>query len=190
MPLSAGCFKEAVMSSFAFLKEQFGFDCTNADDLFVQYKSNSLAISIWYDSYSFEVDLIFSRPGINEYRLPELMSLYGVEFEWGGTYAQASTPEALCKVVNAIATTLRQYGAALLGNDLKIFEQLAEQRRQSAIRAELNENRKKADAAWREKDCAGSVRLLEPIKSQLSPHETKRLEYARKWSGRIRSEPQ
>lgn len=191
MPLPAGCFKVAVLSSFAFLGEQFGFDCTDASDFSVQYKSDSLTITIWHDPYSYEADLTFFRTAFEEcrYSLSELMTLYGVEFEWGGTYAQASTPKALRKVITAIAVTLFQHGVALLNDDPMVFEQLADQSRQSAARAKLDEISKKADTAWRMKDYAGLIRLLEPIQAQLSPHETKRLEYARKRSGSVGSEP-
>lgn len=184
MALPMGLFKETVMSSFAFLTETYGFEYTHANETAAQYESSFLSIAIRYDPYSSEIDLSFSRPEVEcPYSLAELMALNEIEFEWGGTYAQASTPQALRKVVHAFALVLRQYGAGLLAGDLKVFDQLTEKQRQCTARTELDEIRKRADEAWQKKDYAELAHLLEPIQAWLSPHESRRLEYARKRSG-------
>lgn len=177
-----GFFKETVLLAFTFLVEPYSFDCTQANETAVQYDSDFLSIAVCYDPYSAEVSLTFSRPRHDEcpYSLAELMELYGAEFEWGGTFAQASTPQALQKVLHTFATALIHCGAALLNGDQETFKLLDGKRRQSLVRATMDEARRNADTAWRERDYPELVRILKPIQAQLSLHEAGRLEYALK----------
>lgn len=171
-------FKEAALSSFAFLTEVYGFECVKTtQDWLVEYRSGVLKITLCYDSYSSDVDLTLSRLE-ERYSLAELMLLLDVRFEWGGTSAQASTSAALRKVVEVMGTVVRHHAADLLDGDGRVFDRLDEQCKRLQAQAKLDEICRKADAAWRSRDYVALIRLLQPVQGSLSPHETKRLEYA------------
>jgi len=83
-----------------------------------------------------------------------------------------------------LASQIARYMDAGLFDDPKLFEHLRNitdhSIRQYAREADLSTTRQELDVAWREKNYAKVVDLLEPVHAELTGSELKKLEFSKK----------
>ena len=104
----------------------------------------------------------------------------GREYRYWGSDDQ----QELAKGVERLAALLQRYGASALAGDTAFFERMDAigTQRVAAFAEEVRveQERPKAEAAFREKRFGEAVRLYEGIEASLTPTEQRKLEIARK----------
>jgi len=152
----------------------------------VRFESERAYVLVYYDAESFEIGLeIGPLNGVGErYPMSAIMRL--VDPDKAGEYRDyaADTRMGVAHGVCLLAVQFRGYVEAGLLDDPKVFERLREVseswKRQYAKDVRLTKVRNELDSAWREKNYRKVVELLEPILSDLTPSERKKLELSRK----------
>ena len=182
-------FPDAVLSSFKFLVEDFGFSCVTHDVTYVRYESRDIFVNVYHGRASFELNVEIGEQVSREFpenpfTLGEILnSLNPQEAENYQPY-QVRTAESVKKFVAEMARLVKEYAPpALMGNH-DFFQQISETRQQRSdelLRSwDLNRARRDVEKSWQKKDFKHIVEVYEPVKEYLTPAETKKLEYAKK----------
>jgi hypothetical protein len=199
-------FAEITMESFDFLVSEFGFRRVLSSDTLVQYESDRVYIEVYHDPQSLEVGVVvgllddstrldqiittvssravIGRPTAEfQFTLDEIARLlHGIKPDVVLQPFVASREDAE-RFIPRLANALRKLGPLLLTGDRELFLLLADKRSEDAQRftreMELSQTREKANRAWQSKQYAKVVSLLEPFRSDLTPAEAKKLEYAK-----------
>jgi hypothetical protein len=185
-------FKDAVLSSFEFLRT-YGLAPISEDVTFVRYESDAVFVNVYHGRGSFEIGVEIGRLDRTEkYGLDYVVSWAG-KLAWEtegfgrGTMFQVSTREGVQNTVPKVAELVKKYGDAFLRGNPAFYEELQKANERSSVEYEreqmLTRIRKEADAAWTAKDFARVAELLQPIWSDLTEVESKRLAYAEKHAG-------
>ena len=103
-----------------------------------------------------------------------------------GNDFQVSTREGVQNIVPKVAALVKKYGDQFLSGRAAFYDELLKANEQASVAYEreqmLSRIRKEADAAWTAKNFARVAQLLQPVRSDLSEVESKRLAYAEKHS--------
>jgi len=179
-------FSMAVRRAFAFL-DGFGFREVCEAATIVRYATERVFLNVYHGRSSFElgieVGLLEARGEQHGYSLGEFVRL--VDPAEAGRLKNdcATTANEVAYGVARLATRVQQYLARVLRGDEAIFPELARQRREwaDAFAADISYRQvgPKAAAAFREKRYSEAADLYESVKSQLSPAELMKLEYAK-----------
>jgi hypothetical protein len=179
-------FPKAVSESFSFLSSR-GFRQVWADPNSVRYESQHAYVTVFHEELSYEIDLeigsidqrsmCFPRSTIMLLFEPEKLALPDSR-----SYV-AQTAEQISRGVSKLASQFAGYVNAGLFDDPKLFEHLRDvsdrRSRERAEEIELADVRQKLEAAWRERNYAEVVNLLEPMRAELTGSELKKLEFSR-----------
>lgn len=184
-------FKDAVLANFKFLSE-YGLKPVNREDTFVRYESKKVFANVYHGRGSYVIGVEIGRLDRPEkYGLGYIVSWAGKqvwEAEGFGrtTIFQVSTPEGVRNVVPKVAELTKRYGSPFLSGKPDFYDELekANERSKAAYSHAqmLLRIREEANTAWAAKDFARVAELLEPVKSDLTAVESKRLTYAEKHS--------
>jgi hypothetical protein len=182
-------FEEAVLGSFEFLLP-YGLKPVERNATFVRYESKQLFVNVYHGRASFEIGVeIGSRNHTLKYQLSYIVHLAGTsawEAEGFGrvTMFQVSSREGVQRFVPKVAELLKKYGNPFFQGDAAFYDGLEEADRLASVeytrRQRLEGVRKKANAAWSEKDLPRVAELYRTMRDQLTEIETKRLAYAEK----------
>lgn len=162
-----------------------GLSCTSASESEVLYEDARVFLSLSFDngrSYELSVRCGPKASPIEPARLSEIMRLENSpeDVKIDGLISSTATALHTC-LVRLSDLTMRYAPIAFNASDAW-YERLAELRREEsrkyAVRSDLISSRKEADAAWKQKDFAGVVAALAPVRFYLSTSERKRLDYA------------
>lgn len=185
-------FAEAVLSAFNFLTKEYGFHLVKADATFVRYESPHVFVNVYHGRASYELGFEIGRlidmagQGEHPFSLAMVIELMGAQIETGYTLLQASSPERVKKYVPKLADLVKKYAASALKNDSNTFKLLAETRSRMSDEIhkdmKLKDTREDAEKAWREKNYSKLASLYESISEDLTPAESKKLDYAKKHS--------
>jgi len=179
-------FPKAVSDSFSFLSSR-GFRQVLAESNRVRYESQHAYVTVFHEELSYEIDLeigsiddrsmCFPRSTIMLLFEPEKLAL-----PESRSYV-AQTAEEIARGVSKLASQFAGYVNAGLLDDSKLFEHLRDvsdrRLRERAEEVELADVRQKLEVAWHEKNYAKVVDLLEPMRSELTGSEQKKLEFSK-----------
>ncbi|MBI3867401.1 MAG: hypothetical protein HY299_02635 [Verrucomicrobia bacterium] len=180
-------FAEEVKTQFSFL-ETSGFRCVRSEATFVRFESPTAGVNVYHGRQSFEIGLEIesaSSPTDN-YSLSEVLRL--VDRKRGERYRNYATHtmQGVAEGVRKLAE-LFQHCIGIL-NDKELFLHLRLQRKELAkdyaLETQLEQARRKAEAAWRTKDYAAVVEALKPSRAALTETEVAKLEFAEKQCGK------
>jgi hypothetical protein len=187
-------FKEAVLSSFTFLRG-YGFSPVRAESTFVRYEATrpssgkSLFLNVYHGRGSYELGVeiglcdqdqaTLTLPLILEWAAREQRKEPGQK-----AIFQVSTRDGVKRFVPKLAELVQKHAKPFLKGDIKAYQSAAEHvRRGSALYEkdmQLRRVREQAEGAWHGKDYEQVVNVYEPFKEDLSQSENMRLEYAKK----------
>lgn len=178
-------FKEAVISSFAFLRS-YGLRPVQQDVTFVRYESVTVFLNVYHGRGSYEIGVEIGRlDGPEKYALGYIVSWAGKwEHEGFGkhTMFQVSSREGVQEFVPKVAELVRKYGEPFLRGETAFYDKLREANRRASLeftKQQMIEGiRKKAEAAWHEKDYTQVAELYGRMRDELSEVESRRLNYA------------
>jgi len=185
-------FKDAVLSSFGFLRS-YGLKAIEEDVTFVRYESNAVFVNVYHGRGSFEIGVEIGRLDRPEkYGLDYIVHWAGKQ-AWDaegfgrGTMFQVSTREGVHNIVPKVAELVKKYGDPFLTGRPTFYSELQKANERASVAYEreqlLTRIRKEADAAWTAKDLGRVAELLQPVRSDLTEVESKRLAYAEKHRG-------
>lgn len=181
-------FAEEVKAHFSFL-ETSGFRCVRAEATFVRFESPTASVNVYHGRRSFEIGLeMESTPSPTDaYSFSEILRL--VDREQGERYRNYATHTAqgVAEGVARLAELFQRCIAAGILNDRQLFARLKVQRvelaRNYALETQLEQARRKSEAAWRAKDYAAVVAALKPLRAALTAAEVGKLEFAERQCG-------
>jgi hypothetical protein len=185
-------FKDAVLSSFEFLKA-YGLTPVEENDTFLRYQSDAAFVNVYHGRGSFEIGVEIGRLDRPEkYGLGYIVSWAGKQ-AWEaegfgrGTMFQVSSREGVHNIVPKVAELVKKYGDSFLTGRPAFYDELQKANDGASVAYEreqmLTRIRKEADAAWTAKDFGRVAELLQPVHSDLTEVESKRLAYAEKHRG-------
>jgi hypothetical protein len=179
-------FAKAVSDSFSFLSSR-GFRQVSADSNSVRYESQYAYVTVFHEARSYEIDLEIGSIDDRSTSFPRstIMLLFEPEklaLPESRSYV-AQTAEQIALGVSKLASQFAGYVNAGLFDDPKLFEHLRDESdrrlRERAEEIELSDVRQKLEVAWREKNYAKVVDLLEPMRAELTGSELKKLEFSK-----------
>jgi hypothetical protein len=177
---SALRFAEEVKDCFSFL-ETLGFRRVLSDATFVRFESPRANLNIYHGRRSFEIGLeIESRS--DAYSFSEILRL--LDQEQGEQYRNyaAQTAQGVADGVRKLADLLRRSLATGILDDKQLFARLEVQRKKLANNyareTQLEQARRKSEAAWRKKDYMRVVNALKPLRAALTATEAAKLKFA------------
>lgn len=185
-------FKAAVLSSFAFLEQHYGFSNTvlrpSPHSVVVRYESRSLFVNLVFGPPAYEPEMSFGRLGVDDRQ-------GGFSFEAGDLIQLASrrgwTPnlkpdDAIARQVAWFASLLQECGQPCLLGDPSVYEEMKSRREAQVAEWQRDERTRRRDneidAAWQAKDYRAVVGLCSAYEGTLSKLNQKRLEFAKKIS--------
>lgn len=178
-------FAEEVKDRFSFL-EGLGFHCVRSEATFVRFESPKAGINVYHGRHSFEIDLeIESTPSATDaYSFSEILRLAdSKQAERYRNYA-THTAQGVAEGVRQLAELFQRCIAAGILKGDQLFSRLKLQReklgRNYALETQLEQARKKSEAAWNKKDYAAVVKALSPLRAALTATEVGKLEFAEK----------
>ncbi|MGO4882158.1 MAG: hypothetical protein ACLP59_15195 [Bryobacteraceae bacterium] len=185
-------FKDAALSSFEFLRT-YGLKSVGEDVTLVRYESDAVFVNVYHGRGSFEIGVEIGRLDRPEkYGLDYIVSWAGKQ-AWEaegfgrGTMFQVSTLEGVQNIVPKVAQLVKKYGDPFLSGRPAFYDELQKANERASVAFEreqmLSRIRKEADAAWTAKDFPRVAELLQPVRSDLTEVESKRLAYAEKQIG-------
>ena len=182
--LPGSVFPNAVSGCFSFLRS-FGFEQIQVNVDSVRYESVRTYILIFYETYSFEIGLEIGSLIEKSMRFPMSAVIRLFEPEEADRYRDyaAQTAEEIERGVSKLASQIARYANAGLFDDPELFEHLRDVTDHSIRKhwreSELSYMRQKLEIAWREKNYAKVVDLLEPMRADLTRSELKKLEFSK-----------
>jgi hypothetical protein len=178
-------FAEEVEDSFSFLKP-LGFRRARSEPTFVRFESPQASINVYHGRRSFEIGLEIESP-TDAYSFSEILRL--VDREQGEKYRNYAThtTQGVVEGVGKLAERFQRCIAAGILNDKQLFSRLKLQRQELAtnyaLETQLQQARRKAEVAWRNKDYASVVEAFKPLRAALTATEVGKLEFAEKQCG-------
>ena len=178
-------FAETVERKFTFLAAH-GFKRVQNEPTFVRFESRCLYVNVYHGRQSYEMELEIGPCGTSNasYSMSDLIRL--LEPRKADEYRRyaAHIAKDVAKGVQRLASLFRRYVDAGVFDDGKIFERL-QKSRNAAVHdywkeMKLTQVRQQLDAAWQAKNYTKIIELLEPLRSDLSPTELRKLNYAKR----------
>lgn len=180
-------FAEEVKVRFAFL-ETLDFRCVRSEATFVRFESPRTKVSVYHGRRSFEIGLEIESASAptdaptDAYSFSEILRL--VDRKQGEQYKNYAThtAEGVAEGVGKLSGLFQRCIAAGILNDKQLFKRLKLQReelaRNYALQTQLEQARRKSEAAWRTKDYAAVVEALKPFRAALTATEVGKLEFS------------
>lgn len=184
-------FVDFVRKDFQFLEIEYNFKLTqaktNLSNSSVRYESEKVFVGVYYHPARYECDAAIGLNSNNNrsYSIGELLALEK-DFDLTPNYSfdKLTQAEITERNVSWLASILQKYGEKYLQGNLPAFEKL---RKDSETKAEIytqkiinEQQRRKAEEAWKRKDYDAVVEIYKSIKNFLSQSEKKKLEYSEK----------
>jgi hypothetical protein len=175
-------FAQEVKGRFSFLKT-LGFRCVSSEATFVRFESARASINVYHGRQSFEIGLEIASPP-DTFSFSEILRL--VDRKQGAQYRNfvTHTAQGIAEGVGKLEELFQRCVAAGILDDKQLFTRLKAQReglaRNYALETQLVQARRNSVAAWREKDYAGVVKALKPLRAALTAAEIGKLEFAEK----------
>ncbi len=181
-------FRRAVLDSFGFLVDEYGFRSAEEKPTLVRYESDTVGVRVYHGRQSYELDVEFiDLDGVENappLKLLDVLRLEGKEQEMPHGFFQSSKPGGVRRLVDKLAQLTREYASEILRGNRMYFRRLSVLRSEMATKEELrrraSELRHAVDAAWRSGDYSRVVELFEELEEPLTPAEKKKLEIARR----------
>jgi hypothetical protein len=183
-------FPEAVLNSFRFLVEDFGFLVVRQEATYLRFESDAVFVNVYHGRASYEVGVEIgelqkaNKLSERSFTLGEIIAMTNFEMGSNFRFYQATRPELIQNCVAETAGLVKGYSRAALIGDRNFFEGLSNIRsrisREYLKGMEMGRVRQDAEAAWREKNYEELVELYESVKGDLTPAEVKKLEYAKR----------
>jgi len=185
-------FAGTVKQTFSFLIQDYGMECTaERKNSFIKvcYASKDVFLYVHFDTYSYELGLEVGLLSVGSkescfYSLAEVLEVVlGKDHEYT-TFCQSSTKDGVEEYIKHFSEIVKNHYEPALQNRKDFFECLALAKSASAELSmrnlRLQDVRKEAAEAWDNKDYSRLVELYEPIRSELTNAELKKLDYALK----------
>ena len=189
MPEPSASFEDAVLISFAFLEQQYGFSKSiirpTQQAVVVRYESRSLFVNLTFGPPAYEPEMSFGRLGIDDrqggfnFEAGDLIQLKGCQ----GWKLNLVSSDAIVGQVAWFASLLNGCGKPCLLGDPTIYAEM-KSRREALVSDWQRDERNKAktngiDVAWKAKDYRTVVELCSEYEGELSSINQKRLEFAK-----------
>ncbi|MBU0744262.1 MAG: hypothetical protein KKE11_02690 [Gammaproteobacteria bacterium] len=184
-------FIETVRNNFVFLEREYNFKCIKASPTFVRYESDNVFVNIYhdYDRLAYEISadigcLNKSYELCRPYSIGFVMRMCSEEEADNYKLFVAKTPEAVKKGIEELVIIFKKYTKDLLKGDSTLFDRLQKKREEfidNGIKKDyLSGVRSKVETAFNVRKFSEVVKLYESMIDDLTPVESKKLEYARK----------
>jgi hypothetical protein len=181
-------FAPAVLASFRFLGE-FGLHPVKQNPTFVRYESPAVFVNIYHGRSSFELGVEVGR--LAESALPVTLfeivnAADAADAEGFGHHVmfQVGTAEGVAQFVPKLASLIEKYGVPFLRGQEDAYRDIEQRRSQHIVQNQKEQNlrntRAKVEVAWQAKDFAKVVEQFNPVRSDLTEIETRKLSYAQK----------
>jgi hypothetical protein len=177
------------LSVFAFLITDHGLRCTHADQNLITYESQTLFVVVYHDPRSYEVGVDLGKLGDGSKRrrsfaLVELMRLESQRKAEDFCLPAVVKSDQMRPALVNLAELLKTYGGRVLSGDLSVLTQVRNEsarfERELATETRLQRVKSTANAAFREQQYLTAAALYESIEEDLSPAESRKLQYAKK----------
>jgi len=181
-------FTEAVAQYIAPMLIARGFTCTEKSIYSVRFQSANVALVVYHDRLSYEIELYCARLTFpsERYSLADLVEASLTPDSENQVFFQASQKEGVTVCIKAIADILLRHGESFLAGDATAYQQIGDTTRRNAAAYEKQSAQRPihsaAEIAWRQHDYAKVRYLYEPIEGDLTLVERKKLDYARSHS--------
>jgi hypothetical protein len=181
-------FFETVDKHFLFLKNAYQFKSIIISDSYIRYESESVFVNIQIDSHR-TCEISISLGELNKlydgaerpFSLAEVINLQKLDET---TYLKATNSIALESSIEKLALLLAEHCKEYLKNSELAFKRLSKFRDSQCLAYEeeayLEQQRRQALFAWKNKNFHDVVKAYLSIKKHLSQGELKKLSYARK----------
>ena len=168
------------------LATQYGMTFSEGSEWSLRYDSSAVFLAVYFDyGRSFELGVEIGQKSLQPERpfsLAEILRLRSAPSADRIDRLSALQPDSLMPALKALKSLVETYAGDFLNGDESSFAQLAVQRNMEAVsyavQRDLRLARKRAAAAWSEKDYRAVVEALSPMRFHLTPAETKCLEYS------------
>ncbi len=123
-------FPEAVLASFRFLVEDFGFSVVAHETTYLRFESDDVFVNVYHGRASYEVGVEVGelRKGDNtperSFTLGEIVAMTDYEMGASFHFYQATTRELIDKFVFETAEIVKRYSRSALIGDKNFFEGL------------------------------------------------------------------
>ena len=170
---------------FGYLESEMGYRRTESTPSRIRFESPTVFVELVYDgNRSYELGLLVGRVGSQNppFTIDEILRLRGALEAKAFSLEQVTTRDALDRWLEELAGVLRTFGSDFIAGDESSFVEIEEQRQAEvanyAIDRELRAARAKVEVAWRKKDYASVVQVLQPLRAALTKTEIGKLEFA------------
>lgn len=176
--------QKQVAKQFAFLVLEKGYRCVESTPFRVCFVSPLATVEVVFDgNRSYELGLLISRTGSDAtFTIDEILRLRGAPEAERFSLIQVTTNEGVASFAEKLADLLRTYGGDFIDGNEASYLALAKQRREEmktySTQRDLRVARGKANAAWRAQDYLTFIEVLRPFRTELTPSEIRRLEFA------------
>ena len=187
-------FPEEVKANCNYLVANHGFRCLVAEASLVRYESDCIFINVYHGRSSCEIGLEIGRVvSVGEleeaYNISWLIKLIDPAKAADYRLFVATTPDLVKKGVSQLCELFKKYVGKALFADESAFELLEKKKEawKEFYEKEVlaDQVRPKANEAFHNKNYSEAVFLYESIRSELTPAELKKMEYARKYSSKF-----
>ncbi len=179
-------FVSSAKSAFQFLITEYGFSIIEEEPTFIRYETTAVFINIYHGRQSYEIGFECGLKRIEEasrYRLPViLLGLLGEKAREIRAYYQANEQEVIANCLVKLASLVKDYCSPVLQGDDIAFARIANvsssENRALTEKYSIDPIKRKAEAAWSDKNYEKVISLYGSIKGSLSEIEKKRFDYA------------
>jgi hypothetical protein len=169
------------------LATQYKLAFSEGNEWSVRYDGSGVFLEVHFDNgRSFELAVEIGRklPSQPErpFSLAEILRLRSVPSADRIDRLSVPQPDSLVRGLQTLRELVRTHASDFLSGDDRSFAELSAQRDKEtaayAIERDLRAARRRAEAAWNQKDYRAVVDVLSPIRLHLTPAEVKCLEYS------------
>jgi len=163
-------FEECVKRHFAFLDDMSCSIDKSSMGWSVNYASDKIEISIYYERISYEIYLTISLMGNVSCTMDEIISS-----AQDRQYLYGTDENLVENSVAELSILLMQYGQAYLNVEKEAFNDIVELRKNLSKKYELEIVEEKASVAWKNRNYAEVIALYDTITKDLTQIQQKRL---------------
>ena len=183
-------FADCVLESFEYLTTEFGFRVAKVAPTYVRYESNTVYVHVYHESRLAELDVSIGllrrsiSGGEQSYHLQTIVAASQGRMDPRFGCLQASDPAVVRRLIPQLAEALRCGTRRALSGDKSEFQHLeaAESALSQALteRMEHSDLRRKAEAAWKNRDYHTVWSAYAEMQQHLTRAELGKMQYARK----------
>ena len=184
-------FADEVLKKFLFLVDKHDAECKVISDCCVGYTLGKVAIEIFQDYYSYEIDLktryLTEDYAKYHFNLFDIIATAEKRIFTNSVYFQSHTEEGIEQCLSKMVELVQKHFNLVFSPELQFLEQVEKEVHQKAFNTTvgymLEAKLESADKAWKAEDFNKFIKILEPVEEHLTEGVLKKMSYARKKLG-------